>query len=426
MQLTKEIFEINLSAASLHLMTNAPFFGALLYATDVTLDESENPLSCAWTDGDEIFFNLAVMQEVVDDITKKNAGTRSEKKVVFEALTVVIIHELMHCMFIHVGRISNRNPLTWNLATDIAVNTLITHWFSHLHMPDIMLTNKVLPYNLKEGSAELIYEHLVKTAKIEKTGGGRAKVTMAGGKGNGVEQEEGIEFIVDLVSNPEKDSGEIEDKWRAKIETAKQANDGVIAPKNAGRSSQSLEDMLDELYAPKVDWRDLICNLGGELSKGDYSFMRRAKKSIPTNYYMPSLRTYEPFVLVAIDVSGSISKEEYKRFMSEVQGILGLHNCKVGVLQCDTEIKGYVELSPGDDAPRLRGGCGGTLFAPVFDYAENHISANIDAMLFFTDGYNGDRGFESKRDVMYPLIWVMTTDHAAPKIGNSMRYDPHV
>ena len=182
--------------------------------------------------------------------------------------------------------------------------------------------------------------------------------------------------------------------------------------------------MLDEIYEPKVDWRHIIAHLGGELSKGDFSFRRQSKNSVGTNYYLPSMHTYEPFVVVAVDTSGSISNKEYAHFMSEVRGILALHNCNVAVLQCDDEVTHYEELDPGTAAPRLRRGGGGTAFKPVFDFADSKVSRNIDALLYFTDGYNFDNGFEQEVFTNYPVIWVMTTDHSPPKIGRSMRYDP--
>jgi predicted metal-dependent peptidase len=135
------------------------------------------------------------------------------------------------------------------------------------------------------------------------------------------------------------------------------------------------------------------------------------------------MHTYEPFVVVAIDTSGSISKMEYVRFMSEVRGILSLHNCKVGLLQCDTSITSYVELSTGDALPPVKGG-GGTRFKPVFEYL-NSINRSIEALLYFTDGYNFDSGFEKALAVNHQVVWVMTTGVTAPEIGRSLRYDPY-
>ena len=427
MILTKDLLETNMNGARLFLVTQAPFFGALLYGTNLNVNEEEEAPSCAWTDGDEIFFNLQKMQDVLTEtLEAKSDNRKAESKTIFEVLMFITLHELMHCMFIHLQRRGSRDPMLWNVATDITINTLIMSWFPKLETPLKFIDNSKISYTNKNSGAELIYEELLKNATIvnvyslgEGGEGGEGKVTY----GDGTSEM----FNVDLIKDPTKNDGETENRWRNKIEEAKVACDGEITPKTAGHNTRSLESILDELYAPRVDWRALIDHLGGELSKGDYSFMRRSKSSIHSNYYFPSLRSYEPRVLVAVDVSGSVSKDEYKRFMSEVGGLLAMHNCKIDVLQCDTEIKSYVELEPGDPAPRLRNGFGGTYFKPVFQYARDSISNTIDAMLFFTDGYNGDKGFEKEFNPEYPVIWVMTTDCPPPVVGNSrsIRYDPY-
>jgi predicted metal-dependent peptidase len=427
MILTKDLLDTNMRGARMFLVTQAPFFGALLYGTEININIEEDAPACAWTDGDEIFFNIPKMQVALDETLKeKKHKNKTDEKTVFEVLMFITIHELMHCMFIHLQRRGSRDPLLWNVATDITINTLILSWFPKIHPPLKLLDNSQISYANKNAGAEVIYEELLSKAVVIKL--------CTGEDGDGQEGEGTMEcdgkstgFTVDILKDPKKNDGEIENKWRNRIEEAKLNCDGEMTPKTAGSGSTSVEELLDELYAPKVDWRALVDNLGGELSKGDYSFMRRAKSSIAFDWYLPSLRSYEPRVLVAIDVSGSVSKEEYKRFMSEIGGLLAMHNCKIDVLQCDTEIKSYVELEPGDEAPRLRCGYGGTYFKPVFEYARDRISNTIDAMLFFTDGYNGDKGFEKEFNPEYPVIWVMTTDHPPPSLGNSrsIRYDPY-
>lgn len=414
----EDSFDTYLRTGRLYLMNNAPFFGALLYGTKVTLvPDDEKPPSCAWTDGDEIFFNITQLNDLLVS-TLDLEENKKERTVLFESINFLIIHELAHCFFIHLARKGEREPMVWNLACDVSINNLIKDWFPSLNPPNgLLLGNELGIRYSQQKSSENIYDELIKNATKVKVSCGVGKVSN--------KQGEAGEMIPDMKEDPNKDAQEQKDNWGRKIEEAKAHSGGEMTPRTAGSGSVKVEELLDSLYEPKVNWRTIIDNLGGEIARGDFTFQRRSKTSIITDYYLPSLRTYEPFVVVAVDTSGSISTEEYKRFMSEVRGILGMHNCSVGIIQCDDAVCGYDELEVGDILPTLRRGRGGTTFNPVFEFTANKISRKIDALLYFTDGYNGDRGFEKKLYVDYPVVWVMTTDHMAPKIGATMRYDPY-
>tara|TARA_R110000851_G_scaffold100983_6_gene216926 strand:+ start:7041 stop:8309 length:1269 start_codon:yes stop_codon:yes gene_type:complete len=418
--ITKTQLETNIAAARLYLLNNAPFFGALLYGTTININEDENAPSCAWTNGQEIFFNIPQMHTVLEEtVAKKEVKTGpinsqlNRKKIVFECITFLVIHELMHCMFLHLDRRKDRDPLLWNYAADLTINNLINSWFNLTNPEGIVLSIPNMYDNTWNESAEHIYDILNKNkpelSYDPETGKGKISYS------DGTSQEVGLDI---------KDEGlnkdEMKDKWESCIENAKSVVDDINV-KGASSQSKSLETLLEELYDPKVDWRQLIDHLGGELAKGDFSFRRQSKSSIGTNYYLPSMHTYEPFVVVAIDTSGSITTEEYKRFMSETQSILSMHNCKVGVIQCDSEVTDYVELNTNDSAPPLKGG-GGTRFGPVFEYMDK-VNSNIDALIYFTDGFNYDHNFHEELYVSYPIVWVMTTTVKAPKIGRSLLYD---
>ena len=411
----KAKLETNIAAARLYLLNNAPFFGALLYGTQINITDDEEAPSCAWTDGDEIFFNVPMLGTLLEESVEEYPKI-PEKRVVFESVTFLIIHELMHCMLLHLDRRKSRDPLIWNYAADLTINILIKSWFNLLTPPGTVAYAHFTYLRERDESTEVVYDKIIENTP-------KVSYDPSSGKGT-IKHPNGREetFHVDLQGSGTA-GDERKDQWESRIEHAKNASGGECTPRGSGGHSSRVEDILDTIYEPKVDWRQLIDHLGGELSKGDFSFRQQSKSSIGTNYYLPSMRTYEPFVVIAIDTSGSISKKEYTHFMSEVKAILSLHNCKVGVIQCDADVVDYVELESNDQTPPIKGG-GGTRFSPVFEYA-NKLNRNIDALIYFTDGYNCDQGFEKNMYVSYPVVWVMTTDAGAPELGRSLRYDPY-
>jgi hypothetical protein len=44
-----------------------------------------------------------------------------------EQVARILEHECLHLVLEHIGRMDNRHPYVWNIATDLAVNSLISH-----------------------------------------------------------------------------------------------------------------------------------------------------------------------------------------------------------------------------------------------------------------------------------------------------------
>ena len=112
-------------------------------------------------------------------------------------------------------------------------------------------------------------------------------------------------------------------------------------------------------------------------------------------------------ILVCVDVSGSISGQQFRDFMWQIDSIRGLSRVKV--LEIDTEIVAMYDYFRTAQSRVIRlGGGGGTCFAKAFIKAK---AMKPDAILFMTDGeVFGDR-------VTNPGIqtgWVLTHNGVHP------------
>lgn len=111
-------------------------------------------------------------------------------------------------------------------------------------------------------------------------------------------------------------------------------------------------------------------------------------------------------ILVGVDVSGSISKQQFNQFMEQLDLIRGLSVVKV--IEIDTEIVAMYDYFKINTSRimRLRGG-GGTEFTPFFEVSKQ---MNPDAILFFTDGDVFDR----VKDPKIPTGWILTARGKKP------------
>lgn len=111
-------------------------------------------------------------------------------------------------------------------------------------------------------------------------------------------------------------------------------------------------------------------------------------------------------IAVGLDVSGSISRADFNRFMAQLDAIKGLSRVKV--IEVDTQIVAMYDYfkTTQNRVARLGGG-GGTHFGPAF---AKFRQLKPDAILFMTDG--DVAGVVA--DPCIPTGWIMTNDCPPP------------
>ena len=170
--------------------------------------------------------------------------------------------------------------------------------------------------------------------------------------------------------------------------------------------------MLDFFLQPTLPWRVLLARYMNSISRDDYSYTRpSSRRGDPAIY--PSLRSPQMNVVVAVDVSGSIDKDELDEFVAEVDSLKSQVRARVTFLTCDSKITGdsphifeaweYCRLPQ-----RIMGG-GSTDFNPVFDWVERH-DVKPDLVVYFTDA---DGRFPQSQ-APYPVIWLVKGRKAVP------------
>ena len=184
---------------------------------------------------------------------------------------------------------------------------------------------------------------------------------------------------------------------------AKQAGTGTAFDRLVDHASQYLE-------TAQVSWRDKFQASMDSISE-ELSYENQYQPSL-AEHDDPILPDYKPGVgaiAVAIDTSGSVWYDDVlrKELLTEVQELLETVPFeRVYLMPVDTEVKGFIEIAPGDPLPlsKVHGG-GGTYFHPPFQYLEDN-RIDVDALVYCTDGYA--RVDFDEPD--YPVIWLTGTN----------------
>ena len=107
-KLDSEVRE-KLITARVGLLLRASFFGNL--ATRLKLINADEWLTTAATDGRNFYYN----SRFIDMLRPKE-------------IEFLFGHEVLHCVYDHMGRRGDRNPQLWNIADDYCVNgDLVKH-----------------------------------------------------------------------------------------------------------------------------------------------------------------------------------------------------------------------------------------------------------------------------------------------------------
>jgi predicted metal-dependent peptidase len=112
---------------------------------------------------------------------------------------------------------------------------------------------------------------------------------------------------------------------------------------------------------------------------------------------MGSIRRFSTNLLVAVDVSGSVSSKSLSHFYSIINRVFKYGIEHISAVQFDTQIKDVESFDKARKNIKILGR-GGTNFQPVFDYVAKH--PEYDGLIIFTDGYSPEphkpKGFRCK------------------------------
>lgn len=134
----------------------------------------------------------------------------------------------------------------------------------------------------------------------------------------------------------------------------------------------------------KIDYRKVLAGFRSSIisTKRNLTRMRPNRRSGFDN--MGSIRRFSTNLLVAVDVSGSVSSQSLSHFYSIINRAFKYGIEHISAVQFDTSLK---EIEPFDKARKniKISGRGGTAFQPIFDYVSKH--PEYDGLIIFTDGY---------------------------------------
>jgi len=367
-----------LRKAKANLVLDHPFFGALALKLNYVPTTNVDYMH---VDGVNLFYNPEKISELNE-----------------EQLLGGIAQNVMHCALGHIVRREDREQAKWDRACDHAVNIILND------CKDIQLPPKSpCDMQYKNMAAEVIYNKLEdedeegdEDGPPSPSAAGYSGINEAPTDGQGKDDPSNGDGATTTQS-----AQELGDDW--KISTAQAAK----AAKMAGNLPGGIEDIMMDILAPKVQWKEVLRRFLTQSDKSDYSWSRGNRRYLAQGLYLPSQWSESMGeIVIAIDDSCSVSNDEIQAFQAEINGIL--EDCppkKIHVIPCNTHVHDPYEVDPSDLPLQLQSrGSGGTAFKPVFDYVKEK-EIDCCALLYMTDMY-GCSDFPAPD---YPTLWISTS-----------------
>ncbi|WP_243413763.1 VWA-like domain-containing protein [Pseudoflavonifractor phocaeensis] len=400
--LAREVLLLSRNTLLVHLR----FLDAAL--SQLTLAPADVPLA---TDGAHIYYNARHVLHIYR--TERERPVRD------------YLHMVLHCVFRHQFVRNLTDEALWDLACDIAVESVITDLGIAAAASARQKAQSALLQHLrgvvKPLTAEKIYRYYLdhrpspeELLRLRQTvladdhtlwyhsAEVRLSILWHGNAAAGTAEETG---------NAAPSRSDLSQRWKD-ISERMQMDLETFSRRQQGEDAGHLMQNLQAVNREKYDYAAFLRKFAvmGEAMKVnddefDYIFYTYGMKLFgnmpliePLEY--KEVKRIREFV-IAIDTSGSVAGELVQKFIQKTYNILKQEESfftkiNLHIIQCDAEIQEDVKITSQEEFDRylatmqLRG-FGGTDFRPVFAHVEelrkNREFTNLKGLIYFTDGY---------------------------------------
>ena len=336
-------------AGRVRLLFRTVFFGTLITHLQLKEVPDLNPPTMA-TDGRSLFFH----PEFSEKLSKPE-------------MEFVLAHEVLHLALLSHLRRGTRDPKLWNYATDYCINLLLKDEHFQL-LPDCLIDEK-----FRDWSAEKIYNWFQDNPDEQPQGGGSSVgEVMDAGTGDGGEPMTAEQVAAETS------------RMKAQIQAA------VQAARKAGNLPGSIENLIEEICAPRANWKEILRRFVTEKAYSDWNFAQCNTRILAQTGIITPVLDGDVLGNLALimDVSGSTSGGLQREQMAgEISDVLENYPCQLTVVYADTVVSN-VEVFTQDDLPLVLH-CGksngGTMMAPAFQWVKENLE-DCAAVILFTDG----------------------------------------
>ena len=398
--------EILFSARS-ELYMSLPFLDEAVSALTVA-DEGYDAATLA-TDMKHLYFSGAWLAQQLE-----HART---------AVNRAYLHTVFHCLLRHPAKVKNRDTPLWDLACDIAVESILDSLDYRCLREDKPSVRRQNVYRrLREAMPVLTAEAIYRQFRRERLNSYDC-ATLAR-----------VFYVDDHTLWPASDDGEQDRQWQQTAARTQTAMETVFNNQAAG--GEAVREQLSVSAHPTTDYRAFLRRFAAlreevaidadSFDYGYYAYGLRHYGNMPLIEPLETreVRKIEDFV-IAIDTSMSTSGELVRSFLSYTYSLLKgsesfFRHINLRILQCDDQLRSDKRITNERDLRDYMEhfeliGQSATDFRPVFEHVDQLVSEgafhHLRGIIYFTDGL----GIYPKKRPRYDAAFVMLEGEAYPE-----------
>lgn len=396
-----------LFSARTELYMSLPFLDEAVSALAVA-DEGYDAATLA-TDAKHLYFSGAWLAQQLE-----HART---------AVNRAYLHTVFHCLLRHPAKAKNRDTPLWDLACDIAVESMLDSLDYRCLREDKPSVRRQNVYRrLREAMPVLTAEAIYRQFRRERLNSYDC-ATLAR-----------VFYVDDHTLWPASDDGEQDRQWQQTAARTQTAMETVFNNQAAG--GEAVREQLSVSAQPTTDYRAFLRRFAAlreevaidadSFDYGYYAYGLRHYGNMPLIEPLETreVRKIEDFV-IAIDTSMSTSGELVRSFLSYTYSLLKgsesfFRHINLRILQCDDQLRSDKRITNERDLRDYMEhfeliGQSATDFRPVFEHVDQLVSEgafhHLRGIIYFTDGL----GIYPKKRPRYDAAFVMLEGEAYPE-----------
>lgn len=396
-----------LFSARTELYMSLPFLDEAVSA--LTVADEEYDAATLATDAKHLYFSGAWLAQQLE-----HART---------AVNRAYLHTVFHCLLRHPAKTKNRDTPLWDLACDIAVESMLDSLDYRCLREDKPSVRRQNVYRrLREAMPVLTAEAIYRQFRRERLNSYDC-ATLAR-----------VFYVDDHTLWPASDGGEQDRQWQQTAARTQTAMETVFNNQAAG--GEAVREQLSVSAHPTTDYRAFLRRFAAlreevaidadSFDYGYYAYGLRHYGNMPLIEPLETreVRKIEDFV-IAIDTSMSTSGELVRSFLSYTYSLLRdnesfFRHINLRILQCDDQLRSDKRITNERDLRDYMEhfeliGQSATDFRPVFEHVDQLVSEgafhHLRGIIYFTDGL----GIYPKKRPRYDAAFVMLEGEAYPE-----------
>ncbi|WP_407309626.1 VWA-like domain-containing protein [Desulfosporosinus sp. SB140] len=315
-----------------------------------------------------------------------------------------IKHEILHVLSLHLIRAQEfkggYSRLAINMAMNIVVNTYLDYlppYSMTLEWVNLNYSLTLLPFK----PFEYYVEEIQTALDLLEADEDEADDSIPDEDDDSNRDEK-----IETDYNPEKTHDIWEDSSDIDEKTLQEFTEKFIDNAQKGSIPDYLESMVSSLKNSKgeLPWNLYLKRLLGSVESNKKKTITRRNRRQPDRLDLRGqLRSHKAKIVVALDISGSISDQEFNQALKEVLAIVKNYNHEITMIECDNEIRRVYNIRSLKDIKDRLNIRGSTKFTPVFEYANHH---KVNLLVYFTDGKGEEKLLTIPKG--YKTLWVIS------------------